>query len=70
MKAKSISPASVLLDLPTNRSYLGTQADIIRDVSNKLMMTPLLKSDFEALFHGSYESVSSNSADGNAVVDT
>ena len=70
MKAKSISPASVLLDLPTNRSYLGTQADIIRDVSNKLMMTPSLKSDFEALFHGSYESVPSNSADGNAVVDT
>ncbi|KAN0105814.1 hypothetical protein V8E51_008690 [Hyaloscypha variabilis] len=69
MKAKSISPASVLLDLPTNRSYLGTQADIIRDVSNKLM-TPSLKSDFEALFHGSYESVPSNSADGNAVVDT
>ncbi|KAE9362710.1 SET domain-containing protein [Stipitochalara longipes BDJ] len=59
MKAKSISPASVLLDIPGNQN-----------VSNKLMMTPSLKSDFEALFHGSYESVPSDPVDGIAVVDT
>jgi hypothetical protein len=55
MAAISISPASILLDVPGNRSYFGTQADIIRYVSNKLMMTPSLKFDFEALFHGSYQ---------------
>jgi hypothetical protein len=70
MAAIPISPASILLDVPGNRSYFGTQADIIWDVSNKLMMTPSLKSDFEALFHGSYQSVPSDPVDGIAVVNT
>jgi hypothetical protein len=70
VKAKSISPASVLLDVPGNRGFFGTQADIIRDVSNKLIMAPSLRSDFEALFHDSYESVPSTPVDGAPVVDT
>lgn len=69
-KSKSMSPASVLIDVPGNRTSFGTQPDIIRDISIKLIMAPLFKDDFENLFHGSYESAPSTLVDRSAVVDT
>jgi hypothetical protein len=68
--SKSLSQTSFLLDVPGDRTTVGTHADLIRDVSNKLILNPSLKSAFEDLFHGDYKGVSGTSVDGAPVVDT
>jgi hypothetical protein len=70
LKAKSISPASVLLDVPGNQISFGTHTDIIRYVSNKSIMAPSPRASVETLFYGSYGSVPSIPVNGGEVVDT
>ncbi|CAG8958015.1 hypothetical protein HYFRA_00000358 [Hymenoscyphus fraxineus] len=66
---KSFSRSSLLVDVPNKRMSLGTHADLIRDVSNKLALNPSLQQSFEDLFHGEYDGVKGSFVDGCPVVD-
>ncbi|TVY83563.1 hypothetical protein LSUE1_G003604 [Lachnellula suecica] len=68
--SKSMSQSSVLMDVPENRISRGTHADIIRDISNKLVLNPSLAASFENLFHGEYDGGGGILVDGTPVVDT
>ncbi|KAE8442535.1 hypothetical protein EG329_003250 [Mollisiaceae sp. DMI_Dod_QoI] len=68
--SKSLSYSSCLIDVPGKRTSIGTHADLIRDISNKLALNPSLGSCFENLFHGNYEGITGISVDGTRVVDT
>jgi len=68
--SKGISHISVLIDVPGNRTTVGTHADLIRDVSNKLARNPSPGSSFGDLSHGKYQGVACASVDGSPVVDT
>ncbi|KAL2066486.1 hypothetical protein VTL71DRAFT_2557 [Oculimacula yallundae] len=49
---------------------VGTHADLIRVVSNKLVLNPSLRPLFEDLYGGDYEGIKDASADGSPVIDT
>lgn len=66
----SSSKIKVLMNLQTNRIMLGTQADLITTVVNKLSRNPSLSHEFTSLHHGSYEPIKETHVDGEPVVDT
>ncbi|TVY47808.1 SET and MYND domain-containing protein [Lachnellula occidentalis] len=68
--SKSLSQSSFLIDVPGNRITVGTHADLIRDVSNKLARNPSLGPSFGDLAHRKYQGVACTSVDGSPVVDT
>lgn len=68
--SKSMSHSSFLIDVPRNRISVGTHGDIIRDISNKLILNPSLGVSFDNLVHGDYEGVEVTSVDRASVVDT
>ncbi|KAF4633568.1 hypothetical protein G7Y89_g4550 [Cudoniella acicularis] len=70
ISSKLLSQSSYLIDIPGNRMSVGTHADLIRDISNKLILNPSLAPAFEDLAHGEYEGVKCISVDGAPVVDT
>ncbi|KUJ12563.1 SET domain-containing protein [Mollisia scopiformis] len=53
--SKTLSRSSYLMDIPHNRITVGTHADLIPAISNKLYRNPSLAPTFEDLFHDDYE---------------
>jgi hypothetical protein len=49
---------------------MGTQADLITVIVQKLLRNPSLLPEFATLHHGSYEPVCVTEVDGKPVVDT
>ncbi|TVY93518.1 Histone-lysine N-methyltransferase [Lachnellula willkommii] len=68
--SKSISQSSFLIDVPGNSTTVGTHADLIRNVSNKLARNPSLGPSFGDLAHRKYQGIACTSVDGSPVVDT
>jgi len=64
------SRTSLLMNTTTKRSVLGTQADLITEIVQKLHRNPSLLPALNALHHGDYQTVEPTEVDGSAVVDT
>ena len=64
------SKTSVLMNTHTNRGTLGTQADLITAIVQKLFCNPSLRPVFTSLYHGDYTAVDEAEVDGMPVVDT
>jgi hypothetical protein len=64
------SRLTMLLNIETNQGFLGGQADLLQSVIQRLYHNPSLASAFTALYHGSYEAVTTSAVDGEPVVDT
>ncbi len=58
------------MNMTTNRSVIGTQADLITEIVQKLHRNPSLLPALNALHHGDYEAVDATKVDGSAIVDT
>ena len=67
---KGSSNISFLMNLETNRGFMGTQADLIKLIVQKLYHNPSIAPGFTRLYHGSYESVSTHAVDSQPIVDT
>lgn len=64
------SKMSLLMNTTTNRSVIGTQADLTTETVQKLHRNPSLLPALNALHHGDYQAVDATEVDGSAVVDT
>lgn len=53
----ALSQSSFLMDIPGNTISAGCHADLIRDISNKLVNNPSLVESFHSLYSGDYTSV-------------
>ncbi|CZT42233.1 related to TPR domain protein [Rhynchosporium secalis] len=70
MPSTHLAPISFMIDVARDKITMGTHADLIRVVSNKLTFNPSLKPTFEDLYSGDYQGVKDASADGSPVIDT
>ncbi|PLB52765.1 TPR domain protein [Aspergillus steynii IBT 23096] len=61
---------SLLMNSETETMTMGTQADLIGLIAQKLYKSPSLMSAFTDLYHGSYTPVGISEVDGTPVVDT
>lgn len=61
---------ALLINLQTESMTMGTQAELVRLIVQKLYKSPSLMSAITGLYHGSYEAVDVQEADGIPVVDT
>ncbi|KAI9055046.1 hypothetical protein LZ554_000012 [Drepanopeziza brunnea f. sp. 'monogermtubi'] len=61
---------SYLIHVPMGKITVGTNPHIINNISNKLILNPSLKSAFEDLYTGDYQSNTTPPSDGSTVVDT
>ena len=64
------SKTSLLINMHTNRAFMGTQADMITDIVQKMYRNPSLMPAFTSLHHGDYKPVEQSIVDGVPVVDT
>jgi len=65
------SRLSLLVDTETDFIKFGTNADLIKNVVQKLHKNPSLANDFTALHHGQYQTtLSTESVDGVPVIDS
>ena len=64
------SKTTVLINPETNRMSMGTNADLINIIVQKLSKNPSLMRSFIELYHGDYASVPQMEVDGKTVVDT
>lgn len=64
------SKTSVLMNATTKRVVIGTQADLITTVVQKLHRNPSLLPAFNALHRGDYNIVDATSIDGGAIMDS
>lgn len=64
------SRISLLMNTHTNRMTLGTQADLITVIVQKLRQNPSFIPRFTALHHGSYQPVTATEVDGTPTIDT
>jgi len=64
------SKITFLLNIETNRGFLGAQADLIRSIVQKLHRNPSIASAFTTWSHGPYEAVTTSVVDGEPIVDT
>jgi hypothetical protein len=64
------SKTTLLLNIETERGFIGGQADLIRITARKLYCNPSLAPAFTALHHGTYKPTSTLNVDGKPVVDT
>lgn len=64
------SKTSLLMNTNTKKSVIGTQADLITEIVQKLHRNPSLLPALNALHHGDYQAVDTTEVDGSAVVDT
>ena len=64
------SNISLLMNPSTMEAFIGTQADLIKLIVQKLYRNPSLAPAFNTLHHGTYERVSTSAVDGNPIVDT
>lgn len=67
---KSSSKISILLNPGSKQGFMGTQADLIKLIVQKLFRNPSLAPAFTTLYHGTYEGVSTPTVDGQSIVDT
>jgi hypothetical protein len=68
--AKGGSKITMLLNPETNDGFLGGQADLIKLIVQKLYRNPSLAPRFTALYHGTYERVTTPAVDAEPIVDT
>ncbi len=64
------SKMTVLINTETNRAKIGTDADLINIIVQKLSKNPSLMLSFAELYHGDYASVPQMEVDGKTVIDT
>jgi hypothetical protein len=64
------SKMTVLINTETNQAKMGTNADLINIVVQKLSKNPSLMRSFTELYHGDYASVPQMEVDGKTVIDT
>jgi hypothetical protein len=61
---------TLLMNIETNKGFMGGQADLIRLITQKLYKNLSIASAFTDLHHGAYKAVDVLSVDGQPVVDT
>ncbi|KAH8702961.1 hypothetical protein GQ44DRAFT_783133 [Phaeosphaeriaceae sp. PMI808] len=59
-----------LMNIQTNKGFMGGQADLMRMLVQKLYYNPSLATAFTELHHGSYKKADTAFVDGQPVVDT
>lgn len=59
-----------LMNVQTNKGFMGGQADLIRMLVQKLYYNPSLATAFTELYHGTYKATDTAFVDGKPVVDT
>ncbi|KAL2036470.1 hypothetical protein N7G274_010805 [Stereocaulon virgatum] len=64
------SKTSILINTHTSQATLGTQADLITDIVQKIFRSPSLMPVFTSLYHGDYEPVDEAEVDGMPIIDT
>jgi hypothetical protein len=64
------SKISMLINAETDRVIMGTQADLLKTIVQKMYHNPSVASDFMALHHGDYKGVNTSVVDQVPVVDT
>ena len=64
------SKTTVLMNMNSNRIVMGTQADLITSIVQKLYRNPSLIPAFNALHHGDHSVAGKTTVDGSAIVDT
>ncbi|PYI07190.1 hypothetical protein BO78DRAFT_341620 [Aspergillus sclerotiicarbonarius CBS 121057] len=69
-EAGESSNLSLLMNTETQTMTMGTQAELISLIAQKLYKNPSLLSTFTDLYHGSYTPVGISEVDGMPVVDT
>jgi hypothetical protein len=60
---------SLLMNVETDKSFMGGQADLIQLITQKLFKNPSMASAFTDLHHGAYQAVDTTSVDGQPIVD-
>lgn len=65
----SASTIKLLLNTHTDRVFLGTQADLVTEIVQKMYRNPSTISAFTSLHHGEYEPAKETEVDGEPVVD-
>ncbi|EMD66047.1 hypothetical protein COCSADRAFT_86951 [Bipolaris sorokiniana ND90Pr] len=68
--SRSNASVTFLMNVETERGFLGGQADLIRLIVQKLYSNPSTTSEFTNLYHGDYKAVDVSFVDGKPVVDT
>ncbi|KAF7588273.1 hypothetical protein BBP40_005927 [Aspergillus hancockii] len=69
-EAGDSNDVSLLMNTETQTMTMGTQAELISLIAQKLYKNPSLMSTFTDLYHGSYTPVGISEVDGIPVVDT
>lgn len=64
------SKISLLINPETNQGFMGTQAELIKLIVQKLYHNPSVAPAFVTLYHGTYEGVSTSTVDEKPIVDT
>ncbi|KAL8694772.1 MAG: hypothetical protein Q9218_000618 [Villophora microphyllina] len=64
------SKTSLLMNTHTNRMTIGTQADLVTAIVQKMFRNPSLAPAFLSLYYGDYKPVDEARVDGMPVVDT
>ncbi|KAF1832756.1 hypothetical protein BDW02DRAFT_599707 [Decorospora gaudefroyi] len=67
---ESNASLTLLMNVETEKGFMGGQADLIQLITQKLYKNPSIASGFTDLYHGAYEGVNTNSVGGKPVVDT
>ncbi|KAH8642620.1 hypothetical protein IG631_00083 [Alternaria alternata] len=61
---------TLLVNVETDKAFMGGQADLIQSITQKLYKNPSMAPDFTNLYHGDYQAVDVHSVDGQPVIDT
>lgn len=69
-EGESNADIKLLMNVETNKGFMGGQADLLRMITQKLFKNPSLTSAFTGLYHGDYKAVDAKFADGEPIVDT
>ncbi|KFZ20117.1 hypothetical protein V502_03347 [Pseudogymnoascus sp. VKM F-4520 (FW-2644)] len=64
------SNISILMNTETNTAFMGTQADLLKSIVQKMYHNPSVASAFTALHHGDYKGVDTTTVDQMPIVDT
>lgn len=64
------SKISILLNPETNTGFMGTQADLIKNIAQKMYCNPSVAPEFLSLHHGNYHGLDTAVIDQMPIVDT
>ncbi|KAL1799689.1 hypothetical protein ACET3X_000031 [Alternaria dauci] len=67
---KGNANVTLLMNVETNKGFMGGQADLIQLITQKLFKNPSIAPEFTDLYHGDYKAVDIKSVDGQPVIDT